>query len=365
VPGLAETAAAEGLTALEYMRRYGSYEVARGIGPLHEEPVDPGELVTDVHVDAHGRVHSRDPAPAKVNLAPTGAPDPDAQGRRAVGVEIDGTVLRGFPTPSGRLEFYSRTLVEWGWGEHALPTYLRSHIHPDRIDDDQVPLISTFRLPTQIHTRSANSKWLDELSHANPLWIHPSHAARLGLATGDLARVETELGHFVVKAWVTEGIRPGVVACSHHMGRWRLTGHEHGHRLNTTTVSLEHEGTRWAMRPTAAHGPFDSADPDTSRIWWTDVGVHQNMTFGVHPDPVSGMHCWHQAVRVRPAEAGDQPGDIVVDTARSRAIYREWLARTRTASAVSPNGERRPRWLIRPLKPTAEAFRIDGPVARR
>ena len=29
------------------------------------------------------------------------------------------------------------------------------------------------------------------------------------------------IGHFVVKAWVTEGIRPGVVACSHHMGRWK------------------------------------------------------------------------------------------------------------------------------------------------
>ena len=38
--------------------------------------------------------------------------------------------------------------------------------------------------------------------------------------TGDLVRVETEIGYFVVKAWVTEGIRPGVVACSHHMGRW-------------------------------------------------------------------------------------------------------------------------------------------------
>jgi anaerobic selenocysteine-containing dehydrogenase len=365
VPGLKETAEAEGRTPLEYMRRYGSYEVARGIGPLHETPVTEQELNDDVVVDGHGRVYSRSPAPDKVNLAPTGAPDPDAHGRRPVGVEVDGQVLRGFPTPSGRLEFYSRTLVEWGWGEHALPTYLRSHIHPDRMEGDQVPLISTFRLPTQIHTRSANSKWLDELSHANPLWIHPSQAANLGLATGDLARVETELGHFVVKAWVTEGIRPGVVACSHHMGRWRLADHEHGHRLNTTTVSLERDDTRWAMKPLQAHGPFDSDDRDTARIWWTDVGVHQNMTFGVHPDPVSGMHCWHQAVRVRRAEPGDRPGDVVVDTARSREVYRDWLSRTRTAPQTSPNGDRRPKWLIRPLKPTAEAYRIDGPVARR
>ncbi len=72
-----------------------------------------------------------------------------------------------------------------------------------------MPLIPTFRLPVQIHTRSANAKWLDEIAHTNPLWIHPTDAARLGVATGDLVRVETEIGHFVVKAWVTEGIRPG------------------------------------------------------------------------------------------------------------------------------------------------------------
>jgi anaerobic selenocysteine-containing dehydrogenase len=365
VPGLKDTAEAAGLTALEYMRRYGSYEVTKGVGPLHEQPIDPAELTTDVVTDDRGRVYSRDPAPRKVNYAPTGAPDPDAAGRRAVGVEVDGQVLRGFPTPSGRLEFYSRTLVDWGWTEHALPTYITSHVHPAALEEGQVPLISTFRLPTQIHTRSANSKWLDELSHANPLWIHPSHAAQVGVQTGDLVRVETELGHFVVKAWVTEGIRPGVVACSHHMGRWRLQGHEHAHRLNTTTIALDRDGSRWSMRPTAAHGAFDSDDPDTTRIWWSDVGVHQNMTFGVHPDPISGMHCWHQAVRVRRAEPGDQAGDISVDTDRSREVYRQWLAKTRDARQISPNGERRPRWLIRPLKPTADAFRIGGPVARR
>ncbi|MEX0705127.1 MAG: molybdopterin dinucleotide binding domain-containing protein, partial [Nitriliruptoraceae bacterium] len=365
VPGLPERAAEEDLTPLQYMRRYGSYEVARGIGPLHEQVVPAAELATDVSVDPHGRVYSRDPAAEKVNFAPTAAPDPDAEGRRAVGVEIDGTVHRGFPTPSGRLEFWSQTLVDWGWGEYALPTYIRSHVHPSRLDDGQVPLISTFRLPTQIHTRSANSKWLDELSHQNPLWIHPTQAAGLQVITGDLVRVETELGHFVVKAWVTEGIRPGVVACSHHMGRWRLSGHEHGHRLNTTTVALDRDGSQWALRPERAHGAFESPDPDTSRIWWADVGVHQNMTFGVHPDPISGMHCWHQAVRVVRAQPDDRAGDVVVDTARSREVYRDWLSRTRSATVVSPNAERRPRWLIRPLKPTNEAFAIDGPVGRR
>ena len=222
VPGLPERAAAEGLTPLQYMRRYGAFEISRGQGALHEREVPAGELA-DVAVTPAGRVYTRAPAPDSPNIVPTGAPAPDGEGRRPAGVMIDGMVRRGFPTPSGRLEFWSSTLADWGWPEHALPGYIRSHVHPAELGAGQVVLLSTFRLPTQIHTRSANSKWLDELSHTNPVWVHPSDAARLGIArTGDLVRVETEIGYFVAKAWITEGIRPGVVACSHHMGRWKL-----------------------------------------------------------------------------------------------------------------------------------------------
>jgi anaerobic selenocysteine-containing dehydrogenase len=276
-----------------------------------------------------------------------------------VGVQVEGRILRGFPTPSGRLEFYSRTLVEWGFAEAAIPTYLRSHVHPEELEPDQMVLISTFRLPVQIHTRSANAKWLDEIAHTNPLWIHPSDAARVGVATGDLVRVETEIGHYVVKAWVTEGIRPGIVACSHHMGRWRPEG-EVGQRQAMQAVSLERDGSRWTLRRRQGIRPFDSSDPDTGRIWWSDAGVHQNLTFPVHPDPVSGMHCWHQAVRVRAAEPGDAHGDVSVDTAKARAVYRQWLEQARPATLSSPNGDRRPYWLLRPLKPPREAYRLPA-----
>ena len=72
-----------------------------------------------------------------------------------------------------------------------------------------------------IHTRSGAAKWLNEIAQCNPLWLHPSDGDRLGLADGDLVRVRTEIGYFVDRVWLTEGIRPGVVACSHHLGRWR------------------------------------------------------------------------------------------------------------------------------------------------
>jgi len=364
VPGLPEAAAAEGMTPLQYMRRYGAFEVVKGRGSIYAEEVPATEL-EDVHVDQRGRVYTAAPKPPDPNIGPMGAPVPDPEGRRAVGVMVDGSVRRGFPTPSGRLEFYSSTIAGWGWPEHAIPGYIRSHVHPERLAPDQMVLLSTFRLPTQIHTRSANSKWLDELSHTNPVWVHPSDARRLGIAqTGDLVRVSTDIGHFVAKAWITEGIRPGVVACSHHMGRWKLLGHDQvsaGGMM--ATVTLDREGDGWALHRRKQVEPYRSADPDTQRIWWSDTGVHQNLTFPVHPDPISGMHCWHQAVRVTPAQPGDRHGDVAVDTVKARQVYREWMAMTRPAGSYSPDETRRPTWLMRPLKPAPEAFALPGKAA--
>jgi anaerobic selenocysteine-containing dehydrogenase len=360
VPGLPEKAAAEGMEPLEYMRRYGAFEVSKDVGPLYAEEVPAAEL-EDVHTNKHGRVYTRTPAPAAVNLAPTGTPLPDGEGRRAVGVEVDGKVLRGFPTPSGKLEFYSPTLAGWGWNDVAVPTYMRSHVHPEAMDPDQKVLISTFRIPTQIHTRSANAKWLDEISHTNPLWLHTSDAAALSVATGDLVRVETEIGHFVVKAWVTEGIKPGVVACSHHMGRWKIEGHTEGQRQLMNTVTLANTDSDWSIKRKKGVEPFESSDPDTQRIWWTDAGVHQNMTFPVHPDPLSGMHCWHQAVRVVKATRGDRYGDIAVDTEKSHRVFKEWLEKTRSPVEHSPDGNRRPLWLVRPVKPVVAAYKLPTP----
>lgn len=115
-------------------------------------------------------------------------------------------------------------------------------------------------------------------------------------------------------------------------------------------------GAQWGLRRTAGASPYASADADTLRIWWTYVGIHQNLTFPVHPDPVSGQHCWHQAVRVRKAEPDDRPGDVRVDTAKAHEIYQSWLDKTRPASTHSPDGTRRPFWLLRPLKPPKNVF---------
>jgi anaerobic selenocysteine-containing dehydrogenase len=220
-------------------------------------------------------------------------------------------------------------------------------------------LLPTFRLPTLIHTRSANAKWLYEISHRNPVWLHPEDARRLGVQSDELIKVETEIGYFVSKVWVTEGIKPGVIAMSHHLGRWRLQERGSLNPGSSALVQLkESEAGAFEMRQLHGATAYESSDPDTSRIWWEDVGVHQNITHAVHPDPVSGMHCWHQkAVCVTKAGPQDRNGDIRVDTNKSLEIYREWLALTRPAPG--PGGLRRPLWFKRPLKPELSQYYLE------
>ena len=340
VPGLPDAAAREGLTPLAYMRKYGAFLVEDQVYRTHEQPLAAREL-DGARVDPVTKVVVRD--------------------GQAVGLEVDGVARLGFPTPSRKLEFFSRTLKEWKWPAEAVPSYIRSHVHWSKIDRarGEMVLLPTFRLPTLIHTRSGNSKWLSEISHANPLWLHPEDGARLGVTTGELLRVTTAIGHFVDRAWVTEAIHPGVIACSHHLGRWRLHRAAGGERWSTALVELQQvERGQWRMRQLEGVRPFASDDPDSARIWWQDAGVHQNLTFPVQPDPVSGQHCWHQKVTVAKAGPDDRYGDIVVDTNRSFEVYREWLRLARPAPG--PGNLRRPLWLPRAFKPDPTAYTLGG-----
>jgi anaerobic selenocysteine-containing dehydrogenase len=321
VPGLRATAAREGLEPLAYMQRYGAYQVPYGGQRRYAA----------------------------------------AAGEKGLSLE-DGSRVTGFATPSKRLEFYAPVMREWGFDDGAVPSYQRSQVHWRELDfaAGERALLPTFRLPTLIHTRSANAKWLTEISHTNPLWVHPEDARIFGLETGDLVRVRTRIGYFVPRVWVTEGIHPGVVACSHHVGRWRLHD-QGGGRLATTRVTVERggeasTGSRFLFRQTEPVRPFASSDPDTARVHWQEAGVNQNLTFPVQPDPASGMHCWHQKVVIERAQDSDRYGDVFVDTALSRAVYEEWKALCKPAPG--PGGLRRPLHLKRPLRPTDEAYRM-------
>ncbi len=316
VPGLPEKAAAEGITPLQFMRKYGAVEVEKDIYKVHERP------------------------------AAADAP----------GVTVEGDRKTGFNSPSRKLEWYSQTMDEWGWHEEAIPTYLKTHVYWRDLDlaGNERVLLPIFRLPTLIHTRSGNAKYLYEISHGHPLWMNPADADALDFATGEMIRINTDIGYFVMRVWRTEGIRPGVVAASHHLGRWRLADDAGNERWSSALVDIARRDGGWMLRQKKGIAPFRSDDPDSERIWWQDAGVNQNLAFPVHPDPISGMHAWHQRVRLSAAEPGDRYGDVFVDTNRAHEVYQEWLALTKPGPG--PGNLRRPMWIDRPVKPTPDAY---------
>lgn len=325
VPGLPEAAAQKKLSPLQYMRRFGAFEVKSSTYGSHALPIS----TQGSDVDATGTVR---------------------QGNKIIGLMVDGQAVTGFATPSRRLEIWSSTLTNWGWPEYAMPGYIESQLR--RRPADTLALVPTFRLPVHIHTRSANSKWLMELANNNPVWIHPKDAERISAQTGMLVRVITQIGHFVDRVWVTEAIRPGVVAASHHLGRWRRQD-EGVERWASAKMGREELSPGvFRMRRVEQLGPVLTKDPDSQRITWTEGGVHENLVFPVQPDPVSGMHCWHQVVRVELASKDDCYGDLVVDTNKSMEVYREWLAQTRPAKGDL----HRPFELARAVRPVDAAF---------
>jgi len=336
-PNLPAAAKKAGLTELDYMRKYGAFEVEPHTYKKNEKVVST-EKLEGANFDAETKIYSKNGK----NMA----------------IEVNGKPRIGFPTPTMKNEYYSQTMVDWGWGEFATPTYIKSHIHNEKLDKEkgEYVLVPTFRLPTLIHSRSGNAKWLAEISNRNPIWMHPEDAKRWGFVTGDLVKMNTDIGYFIDKVWVTQGMKPGVVACSHHLGRWRRQ-QDQGNRWATNTVKIADDGNGiYRMNTKSGIKPFASEDKDSKRIFWVDGGVHQNITHAVHPDPISGMHCWHQRVRIEKPNKDDNYGDIVVDTNKSMEVYREWLKMTRPAPG--PDGLRRPYWFKRPLKPAKETYYI-------
>ena len=340
VNGLPEAAKKDGFTGafaeLDYMKKWGAFMVEEHGYKKNEKPLT-AEQLEDSRVDEDSNVIYKNDKP--------------------IGVMVNSKALTGFPTPSRKNEFYSQTMVDWDWPEYATPKYIKSHIHNDVLDKSkgEYVLVPTFRLPTLIHSRSGNAKWLVEISNRNPIWMHPDDAANWGFKTGDLVKMNTDIGYFIDKVWVTQAMKPGVVACSHHIGRWRREQDKTGNRWATNTVKISKSGSGWKMNTLAGISPFESDDKDSARIFWKDGGVHQNITHAVHPDPISGMHTWHQRVRIEKPGEGEGYGDIFVDTEKSHQVFKEWLAMTRPASG----NLRRPLWFKRAFRPDDSAYIIE------
>jgi anaerobic selenocysteine-containing dehydrogenase len=120
----------------------------------------------------------------------------------------------GFPTPSGRCEFYSARLA--AQGQDGLPDHVPNHEPAGSSAEFPLAMISpparNFLNSTFVNVRSLRAIEGEPL-----LEIHEADAAARGIADGATVRVFNRRGEYRCRAEISRRARPGVV---HGLGVW-------------------------------------------------------------------------------------------------------------------------------------------------
>jgi anaerobic selenocysteine-containing dehydrogenase len=120
----------------------------------------------------------------------------------------------GFPTASGRCEFFSTRLA--AQGQDGLPDHLPNYEVPAASDRFPLAMISpparNFLNSTFVNVTSLRAVEVEPL-----LEIHADDAQARDIASGDVVKVFNDRGEYHCKAKVSDRARPGVV---HGLGIW-------------------------------------------------------------------------------------------------------------------------------------------------
>jgi len=123
----------------------------------------------------------------------------------------------GFNSPSGKVELVSSTLE--GAGFDPLPDHREPPESPISSPEKarEYPLILTSgnRTPLYFHTEYRNLPWLRAIIPDPTVDIHPQTARDLGIKQGDWVRLETPRGSASMRANLTQGVHPKVIATVH------------------------------------------------------------------------------------------------------------------------------------------------------
>ena len=266
---------------------------------------------------------------------------------KGIGIMQGGRGVRGFLTPSRKLEVRSEFVSKTGRNEdtseltrianskgknraahhkgheyeiYPWPTYMPIAEHQE-LDEDQL-IMTSFKWNVHNHGRTANLKWCSEIVHSNPAWLHPETAKRFNLKSGDWieltgyrsrtvdeampglnlgqGEIESKLELPVV---VTPGVHPRAIAISNSLGHFQYTGVARAERESSAgseSVGMDQKGLR---------------DADWERnMWWEDrsggdrskwrrntgPGWAQNHVLPIAPDYISGQQAFNDTVvRVR------------------------------------------------------------------
>ncbi len=118
----------------------------------------------------------------------------------------------GFPTPSGKCEFYCERMLQDGLD--PLPTYIPPYesvaSNPELAARYPLAMISP-PVRNFLNSTFVNVASLRQVETEPHLELHPDDAQMRGIAAEDWVRVFNDRGSFVLRARVTDKVRPGLV----------------------------------------------------------------------------------------------------------------------------------------------------------
>ncbi|MBI5043410.1 MAG: molybdopterin-dependent oxidoreductase [Nitrospirae bacterium] len=158
---------------------------------------------------------------------------------KAVGLKVGDKIVKGFETPTRKLELTSTFLKKNNYS--GLPEYS----DPEDKPTSEFPLhLINFKQAEHTHSRTFNNDYLMEMKPDNPLMINAATAAKLGLKDGDAVWIESPFAKAKGTVQVTERIHPEVVALQHGYGHWAFGKVAKGsmNKLNKWSVAGTSDG---------------------------------------------------------------------------------------------------------------------------
>lgn len=134
--------------------------------------------------------------------------------------EIEDPDNNSFPTPSGKIEIFSKDL--WNKGRlkeiPAIPKYIPAWEGPETQLTGRYPLQCIgHHTKRRVHSIYDNTSWMEEVE-PQAVWMNPLDAQERNIKEGDLVRVFNDRGVVIIPVKVTSRIMPGVVSIP--QGAW-------------------------------------------------------------------------------------------------------------------------------------------------
>jgi len=129
-----------------------------------------------------------------------------------------------FPTPSGKIEIFSKRLYDWQEPETvpAVPKYVPAFDGPSDPLARKYPLqMSGWHIKKRVHSSLDNNPWMVEAARQE-VWINPVDAKPREIADNATVKVFNDRGAILLPVRVTQRVMPGVVAVP--QGAWHRQG---------------------------------------------------------------------------------------------------------------------------------------------